>query len=268
MDNKPAPILHSMPKDTTFSAKQTVGSFNVSSEEALLLAKMQNESSKKRKFNIITIVAMLILALSITMLLIPDKYFIRKDTGINPPERITNFLNAENFYQIEKPTDSELDNFKSKQFANINGVSTVYITNGTSVLNFNELAPFLNDRFITALLPGGITDYLYGFVNVKNKSVPYIAFIISDQDIVNDIMLSLERTMYTDLATPLKLVSSKENELLQFENYDSIRLPTRYLRNLNNESLIMYGFPMDNVLLVTTGPDAYEALKNRMLLGY
>jgi hypothetical protein len=81
-------------------------------------------------------------------------------------------------------------------------------------------------------------------------------------------MLEVERTMYNDLSTIFMLPNENENELLQFVSGDSVRVPTRILQNRNGDILLVYGFPMDNIVLVTTSTASYNAIRNRMLIGY
>jgi hypothetical protein len=66
----------------------------------------------------------------------------------------------------------------------------------------------------------------------------------------------------------LLLPDNSGNELLQFEPYDSVRVPMRQLRNRTGEVLIVYGFPTDTTVLFTTSVESYIAVRNRMLLGY
>ncbi len=268
MENQDTPILHSMNRDTVTGAKKSVGSSNLPEEEALLLAKMQSENSKKRKFNFITMLSLAVLAVSVSMILIPDKYFIKKDTGVNVAQTSKNFLNTNYSYQINKPTSSELEDFRNKNFAQITGIADIEIIDQNKKVFFAELAPFVADRFISSIIPAVVTNYIYGFVGVGDSSLPYLVLVTENQNLASTIMSESERTLYTDFLTIMKLPNSTQNELLGFENYDSVRTPVRYLRALNGDTLLVYGFPMDNVLLVTNSIPAYETIRDRMLLGY
>jgi len=265
-----APILHSMKRDIISGAKTIVGSNDVPAEEAVLLAKMQEASLKKRKLSSLTILGVLIVLIGVGIFILPDKVFLRKDPGITVIKNKTqNFLSTDAEYSIDKPTESELETFKEKAFTGKVGISSIVIKNGGVSTEFKDLDPLVKSRLISNLIPLSIQNYLYGFfTNSKSVSSPYFIFEITDQYTAEALLLEQERILYTDIGNILLLPDNSGNELLQFEPYDSIRVPMRQLRNRTSETLIVYGFPTDSTVLFTTSIESYIALRNRMLLGY
>jgi hypothetical protein len=113
-----SPILHSMKRDTISGAQTVVGSNDVPAEEAVLLAKMQEASLKKRKLSYLTVLGIILVLIGIGVFALPDKFFARKDTDVVVTKnKVQNFLSTDATYSIDKPTESELATFKEKSFA-------------------------------------------------------------------------------------------------------------------------------------------------------
>lgn len=265
-----SPIMHSMKQDAVSGAKTIVGSNDVPSDEALLLAKMQSANSKKRRTSILAVIGILFLILGIFLFLIPNNFFVRKDTGIVVKKTKTqNIIGVDISYEIKIPTDDEIDDFKKKTFDGDLGIAEIVIKDSSSNVSlFANLAPLVSSRFIDNFLSVSTGEYVYGFYTDSNKSYPYFAFSVSERHLADEKTLEAERTMYNDLMNILMLPNNSANEFLQFESNSSVRLPARVLKNVDQQIFLVYGFPVDNVVLFTTSIDAYNALRNRILIGY
>jgi hypothetical protein len=266
-----SPIVHSMKNDTISSAQTIVGSNEVPDDEALLLAKMQSVSLKKRQISAMSILSVLFLIVGVFIFLIPNNFFTKKDTGITVVKyKNQNFLGVDSSYSIKLPNQDQIDNFKNKSFSGESGISEIIIKDvNDSVVPFVNLVPFLTERFITNLTPIITGDYLYGFFTDTNlKSSPYFIFSVSERHVADEKILESERTMYNDLSNILMLPKVDANEFLQFESSSSVRVPTRILQDRSGQVLLVYGFPMDSIVLVTTSVESYNAIRNRMLIGY
>lgn len=268
-DKSTSPILHSMQKDSVTTAQNIVGSSSVPKDEALLLAKMNDNSSKRRTVNFFIIVAGFILILSVVVVSLPDSFFMKKDTGIIPTKNETNFLRVDAVYGINLPTESELEKFRQTSFSNEFKLAEIKINQNGQRVIFKNLSPLVASRFLENVSATNAANYVYGIVTTDdNISSPYFAFSFADRKLAEKVLLNEERTIYTDLGTVMQLPINKEFELLQFEQLNSVRSPIRMLRSSIDNTLLVYGYPTDNIVLFARSKEAYEIVKNQMLTGY
>lgn len=269
-DNSNSPILHTMQKDSVSSAQGIVGSSEVPGEEALLLAKMQKNSLNKRKINLLVIVGCIFAAVAIIVIALPDKFFIKKDTGITAPTKEKNFIRIDQTYGIEIPAESDLENFRTKSFSSTVPFAEILIHKNDEIVLFKNLAPLVGQRFLDTVAISNVFDYMYGIITTTDKktSVPYFVFSFEDRKNLESAMIPGERTLYTDLAYAMQLPNNSINEKLQFESLDSVRNPMRVLRDSSGTVLMVYGYPSDNIILFTKTIESYTALRDNLLSGY
>ncbi len=268
-DNSNSPVLHSMQKDSVTSAQGIVGSSEVPGEEALLLAKMQKTSINKRKINLLTLLGILFAVFAIVAIALPDKFFIKKDTGVNVPTKEKNFVRIDETYGIAMPSETDVEDFRKKTFSSNSAFAEIIVNKNEERVLFKDLAPLVGQRFLDTMALSRVNDYMYGIINLdKNISLPYLTFSFEDRKNLESVIVSSERTLYTDLGYALQLPSSTTNEKLQFESLDSVRVPMRILRDQDGAVLMVYGFPSDNIILFAKTIEAYKALRENILSGY
>ncbi len=269
-DNSNSPVLHTMQKDSVTSAQGIVGSSEVPGEEALLLAKMQKNSSNKRKLNLLVMFGCIFAVLAIIVIALPDKFFAKKDTNIIVPTKEKNFVRIDATYGIDIPEESDLENFRAKTFSSNAAFAEIIVNRNNEIVSFKNLAPLVNQRFLDAVSSATVENYMYGIITTidKTTSLPYFTFSFGDRKNIESVLISQERTMYTDLGYLLQLPNNVLNEKLQFESLDSIRVPMRVLRDSGGNVLMVYGYPSDNIILFAKTVESYSAIRDNMLSGY
>ncbi len=262
-----SPIEHSFKKDSASSARVVVGSNEIPEEEALLLASMHSDSVKKRRRATLSILGIIFISVSLILIFTP-----LKKTEENPFEEkipVSSLIRTDASYQIDLPNESELESMRSKTFTGANGISSIDIKINSVSAKFNALSPLVSERFLKNLEGANVTDYMYGlYTNESKTSFPFIAISTDNHEAMSSAMLQAERTMYTDLGFILHLSPSSENETRRFESNTSVRNPLRELKNVDSEVILLYGFPREDLVLITTNEDAYNAIKARILAGY
>lgn len=271
MEEETNPIMHSMHKDTAEISKDVAGS-SVTEEEAILITSIKEGSVKRRTRNFLGIFSFILIIISIGMFFAPDLFLNKLKTkeNLNQEKNKTtnNFFKNDNSYKINLPNTENIDLYKQKSLNVTTGINEIIIFDQAGLVSFENLSPLLNQRFIDGIKPVNVSSYMYGAIKEKDKTDLFLILKVSDQDIVEKDLLSLERTMYSDFENILKLKNDTSLETKEFSAFNSIRLPVRELINGNNETVIVYGFPVEKLLLITINKESYNALSAKILSGF
>ncbi len=265
------PILHSMHKDTAENSKDIAGS-NVTEEEAILIASMKESSVKKRTRNFLGIISFVLILISIGMIIIPDLFLNKlkmQDYKNQEKDKTLNkVLKTDGSYKINLPGENDLEEYKQKNINVVNGISEIKIYNNEDQVLFDNLHPLLNQRFIDGIkkLYSGV--YMYGIVKESDQNNFFLILNVTDQGFAEKDLLALERTMHSDFNYIFHLSNDSEINTKEFVNFVSVRLPLRELINSNGQTVMVYGFPAENILLITTNKEAYSTLRTRILSGF
>ncbi len=109
---------------------------------------------------------------------------------------------------------------------------------------------------------------MYGIVKESDQNNFFLILNVTDQGFAEKDLLALERTMHSDFNYIFHLSNDSEINTKEFVNFVSVRLPLRELINSNGQTVMVYGFPAENILLITTNKEAYSTLRTRILSGF
>lgn len=260
-------VLHSFKEDSVRQAQHIVGSDAVPKEEALLLASMHAAAKKTRRQNFLAIAGILFVAIALVLVFAPLKK--TEEPDLNEVSPVSSIIRANASYAITLPNESELGTFRSQSFAGAPGISSIEIRKNGQAVSFFQLVPLLPERLLKNFETARVTDYLYGLYTPEGSaSLPFLIIQTDNHEALAGALRTEERTLYTDLGTLFHLPTNPENETRQFESNDSVRSPVRFIQTAEGNALLVYGFPREDILIITVSFDAYAAVRERALLGY
>ncbi len=265
------PILHSMHKDTAENSKDIAGS-NVTEEEAILIASMKESSVKKRTRNFLGIISFILILISIGMIIIPDLFLnklkMQDYKNQEKDQTLNKVLKTDAIYKINLPNQNEIADYNQKKLNVANGINEVKIFYEGSEAEFGNLSPLLSQRFIDGFQSVKVENYMYGVLREKDTNNFFLILNVTDQGFAEKDLLTLERTMHSDFNYIFHLSNDSEINTKEFVNFVSVRLPLRELINSNGQTVMVYGFPAENILLITTNKESYNTLRTRILSGF
>ena len=267
-----SPIINSLSKDTGGVSIDIVKNDAIPNEEAMMLANIQSVSLRQRKTRTVFAMAFFVIIFALGIFIIPNLFSNNVKAPVVDiiPEN-TNLIKTDIAYNLPIPNEVDFAEFRVKDFKSEVAFSELVLTKNNEVVLYKDLAPFVNERFLTSFLTVSASEYVYGIYTGEDKiSHPFFVLNISPNKRVEaeTILKDSERTIYRDLGIILQLPDDVKNENLEFKEFVSIRNPLRELTNSDGKEIMVYGFANDEIVVFATNRNVYNALKARILTGY
>lgn len=266
------PIINSLLKDTGGVSVDIVKNDAIPSQEAMMLANIQSVSLRQRKTRTIFAMAFFVIIFALGIFIIPNLFLNKVKAPVVDiiPENL-NLVKTDIAYNLEMPAEVDFPEFRLKDFKSDVMFSELVLTKNNEVVLYKDLAPFVNERFLTSFetLSGG--EYVYGIYANEDKTIStFFVLNISPNKRVEaeTVLKESERTIYRDLGIILQLPDDVKNENLEFKEFVSIRNPLRELVGIDGKEILVYGFANDEIVVFASSRDVYNSVKARILTGY